>query len=165
MKVIKWRLQIVFSVNSLGSSDQHQQFQQGSNHSSTISSDFFNFVIESILRKAGVHSNGMIFSKSIQLFTYADNIDNIERTECNVTYNASLSMLTTSKNVRRIASRRRPANITSTLWTIFFMATGDFIVVSVETSLSLMSVKTWTLSPKFSCRLLYFAQALLKWKH
>ena len=36
---------------------------------------FFNFVMESVLRKAGVHRNHYFSKKSIQLLAYADDID------------------------------------------------------------------------------------------
>ena len=50
-----------------------------------LSCDLFNFVMESILRKAGVHCSGIIFQKSVQLLAYADDIDIIGRTKRDVT--------------------------------------------------------------------------------
>ena len=50
-----------------------------------LSFDLFNFVLERVLRKAGVHRNSTIFYKSVQFLAYADNIDIIERTLCDVT--------------------------------------------------------------------------------
>ena len=35
----------------------------------------FNFVMDSVLRKAGVYRNGTIFKKSVQLLAYAGDID------------------------------------------------------------------------------------------
>ena len=51
-------------------------FRQGD----PLSCDLFNFVMESVLRKAGVNRNGTIFQKSVQLLAYADDIDIIRRT-------------------------------------------------------------------------------------
>ena len=45
------------------------------------SCDLFNFVMNTVLRKAFVHRNGTIFFKSVQLLAYADNVDNIGRTK------------------------------------------------------------------------------------
>ena len=39
-----------------------------------LSWDLFNFMMESVLRKAGVHRNGTIFQKTVQLLVYADGI-------------------------------------------------------------------------------------------
>ena len=50
-----------------------------------LSCDLFNFVMESVLRKARVHPNGTIFHKSVQLLTHVDEIDIIGRTKRNVT--------------------------------------------------------------------------------
>ena len=41
--------------------------------------------MESALRKTGVHRNGTIFYKSVQLFAYADDIDIIGRTMQDIT--------------------------------------------------------------------------------
>ena len=41
----------------------------------------FNFVIESVLQKAGVHRNGINFQKSVRLLTYTDDIYIIGRTK------------------------------------------------------------------------------------
>ena len=51
-------------------------FRQGD----PLSCDLFNFLMESALRKAGVHGNGTIFYKSVQLLAYSDDIDIIGRT-------------------------------------------------------------------------------------
>ena len=40
-----------------------------------LSCDIFNFLMESLLWKAGVHCNGTIFYKNIQLIAYANDID------------------------------------------------------------------------------------------
>ena len=56
-------------------------FRQGD----PLSCDLFNFLMESVLRKAGVHRNGTIFYKSVQLLAYADDIDIIGRTMRDVT--------------------------------------------------------------------------------
>ena len=58
-----------------------QGFRQGV----PLSCDLYNFVIESVLRKAGVYRNGTIFQKSVQLLAYADDIDIIGRTKRDVT--------------------------------------------------------------------------------
>ena len=50
--------------------DTVRDFRQGD----PLSYDLFNFVMESVLRKAGGHRNGTIFQKSIQLLEYADDI-------------------------------------------------------------------------------------------
>ena len=49
------------------------------------SCELFNFVMESVLRKARVHRNGIIFQKSVQLLAYADNIDIIGCSKPDVT--------------------------------------------------------------------------------
>ena len=54
--------------------DTVQGFRQG---------DLFNFVMENVLRKAGVYHNGTIFQKSVQLLAYAEHI--ILRTKRDVT--------------------------------------------------------------------------------
>ena len=56
-------------------------FRQGD----PLSCDLFNFIMEGILRKAGVHRNGTIFYKGVQLLAYADDIDIIGRTKRDVT--------------------------------------------------------------------------------
>ena len=53
-------------------SDTLGGFTQGD----SLSCDIFNFLMESVLRKAGVHRNG----KCVQLLAYADNIHIIGRT-------------------------------------------------------------------------------------
>ena len=67
--------------------DTAQSFRQGD----SLSCDRFNFLLESVLRKAGVHCNGTIFYKSVQLLAYADDIDIIGRTMRNV--NAVFSVI------------------------------------------------------------------------
>ena len=61
--------------------DSMRGFRQGD----LLSCDLFNFLLESVLRKAGVHRNGTIFCKSFQLLVYADDIDIIGRTMRDVT--------------------------------------------------------------------------------
>ena len=51
--------------------DTVRGFRQGD----PLSCDLFNFVMESVLRKAGPHRSGTIFQKSVQLLAYADDID------------------------------------------------------------------------------------------
>ena len=48
---------------------------RGFRQANPLSYDLFNFLLESVLRKAGVHCNGTIFYKSVQLLAYADDID------------------------------------------------------------------------------------------
>ena len=55
-------------------------FSAGFKQGDPLSCDLFNFLLESVLRKAGVHRNGTIFYKSVQLLAYADDIDIIGRT-------------------------------------------------------------------------------------
>ena len=56
--------------------DTVQGFRQGD----LLLCELFNFLMESVLREAGVHRNGTIFYKSVQLNAYADDIDIIGRT-------------------------------------------------------------------------------------
>ena len=56
-------------------------FRQGD----PLSCDLFNFVMESVLRKTGVHRNGTIFQKNVHLLEYADDSDIIGRTKRDVT--------------------------------------------------------------------------------
>ena len=58
-----------------------QGFRQGD----TLSGDLFNFVTESVLRKTGMHRFGTILQKSVQLLTYAVDVDIIGRTKRDVT--------------------------------------------------------------------------------
>ena len=51
----------------------------------TLSSDFFNFVLKSVLWKAEAHRNVIIFQKSVQLLAYADDNDIIGCTKQDVT--------------------------------------------------------------------------------
>ena len=90
--------------------DTVRGFRQGE----PLSCDLFNFVMESVLRKAGVHRNGTIFQKSVQLLAYADVIAIIGRTKRNL-INTKMGlavnevktkyMFSTSKDVRRIDSQ------------------------------------------------------------
>ena len=50
-----------------------------------LSCDLFNFLSESMPRKAGVYRNDTIFYKSVQLLAYADDVDIIESTMQDVT--------------------------------------------------------------------------------
>ena len=52
-------------------------FRQGD----ALSCDFFNLVLEQIVRRAGVNTEGTIFNKSVQLLGYADDIDIIGRSQ------------------------------------------------------------------------------------
>ena len=53
---------------------------RGFRPSDPLSFDLFNFLSESVLRKAGVHRYVTIFYKSGQLLAYADDIDIFGRT-------------------------------------------------------------------------------------
>ena len=46
-------------------------FRQGD----TLSCDFFNIILEKIVRNSNVNTRGTIFQKSVQLLAYADDID------------------------------------------------------------------------------------------
>ena len=61
--------------------DTVRGFRQGG----PLSCDLFNFLLESVLQKAGVHRNGTVFYKSVQLLVYTDVIDKIGRTMRDVT--------------------------------------------------------------------------------
>ena len=61
--------------------DTLRGFRQGD----PLSCDLFNFVKESVLRKARVYRSGSIFQKSVQLLANADDIDIIGRTKRDVT--------------------------------------------------------------------------------
>ena len=84
--------------------------------------------MQSVLRNPGVHRNGTIFHKSVQLLAYADDIDIIGRTKGDVTatfsaieresiavpYECKIKyMLSTSGDVRRIDSNVTADNYTS----------------------------------------------------
>ena len=93
-------------------------FRQGD----PLSCNLFNFAMEGVLRKAGVHRNGTIFYKSVQLLAYADDIDIIGRCKRDVTAAFSAIekesakvglavnegktkyMLATARNTRRIGT-------------------------------------------------------------
>ena len=68
-------------MNLSESFDTVQGFRQGD----PLSCDLFNFVMESVLRNAGVHRSGTFFQKSVQLLTCGDDIDIIGRTKRDVT--------------------------------------------------------------------------------
>ena len=57
---------------------------RGFRQSDPLSCDLFNFVMESVLRKAVVHPNGTIFQKSVQLLANDDDINIIGRTKRDV---------------------------------------------------------------------------------
>ena len=59
--------------------------ERGFRQGDPLSCDLFNIIMEGILRKAGVHRNGTIFYKGVQLLAYADDIDIIGRTKRDVT--------------------------------------------------------------------------------
>ena len=61
--------------------DTVRGFRQGD----PLSCDLFNFLMKSVLRKAGVHRNGTIFYKTVQLLSYADDIHIRGRTVRDVT--------------------------------------------------------------------------------
>ena len=48
---------------------------RGFRQDNRLSCNLLNFVMESVLRKAGVYCNATIIQKSVQLFAYADDID------------------------------------------------------------------------------------------
>ena len=93
-------------------------FRQGD----PLSCNLFNFVMEGVLRKAGVHRNGTIFYKCVQLLAYADDIDIIGRCKRDVTAAFSAIekessrvglavnegktkyMLSTTRNTRRVGT-------------------------------------------------------------
>ena len=80
-----------------------------------LSCAIFNFVMESALGKKGVHRNGTIFEKSIQLLTYADDIDIIGRSKRDVTANfsaierqsAKMRLAVNESNTKHMLSTRR----------------------------------------------------------
>ena len=107
--------------------DTVRGFRQGD----PLSCDLFKFVMESVLRKAGVHRSGIIFQKSVQLLVYAEDIDIIGRTKRDVTAAFSAiereskskmglavnggktkHMFSTSRDVRRIDARITADNYT-----------------------------------------------------
>ena len=50
-----------------------------------ISCNLFNFVVDSVLRKAGVHCNCNVYQTSFQSLTYSDIIDSLGHTKRDVT--------------------------------------------------------------------------------
>ena len=64
--------------------DTVQSIRQGN----PLSCNLFNFVIESVLRKAEVHRDGTIFQKSVQLLAYADDIIEGIKRDINVAFSA-----------------------------------------------------------------------------
>ena len=58
-----------------------QVFRQGD----PLLCDRFNFLMESVLRNAGVHRHGTIFQQNVQLLAYANDIDNIGRSKRDAT--------------------------------------------------------------------------------
>ena len=59
--------------------------ERGFRQGGPLSCDLFNFIMEGILRKAGVHRKGTIFYKGVQILAYADDIYIIRRTRRDVT--------------------------------------------------------------------------------
>ena len=47
---------------------------QGFRKDDPLSCDISNFIVESVLRKVGVHRNGTFFYKSVQILAYVDDI-------------------------------------------------------------------------------------------
>ena len=80
-----------------------QGFRQGD----PLSCDHFNFVMESILRKAGVYCNNTIFQNSVQFLTYADDLDIIDRTKGDVIKRESI-VLTTKNAFEKLQLNMRP---------------------------------------------------------
>ena len=57
---------------------------RGFREGDSLSCDLFDFLMESVPQKAGMHRNGTIFYKSVQIFPYADDIDIMGRTMLDV---------------------------------------------------------------------------------
>ena len=53
---------------------------RGFSQGDLLSCDLFNFLLENVLRKAGVHRNGTIFYKSLQLLVYVEDVEIVGRT-------------------------------------------------------------------------------------
>ena len=84
--------------------DTVRRFRQGD----PLACDLFNFVMESVMKKAGIHRNGTIFQKSGHLLAYADYIDIIGRTKRDVTAAFSAVLLIESRNLFILAPTLPP---------------------------------------------------------
>ena len=111
MQIRLYRMTLINSCSSvkvgMGLSepfDTLRGFRQGN----PLSCDLLNFVMDSILRKAGVHRSGTIFQKSVQLLAYADDIDIIGRTKRDVT--AAFSAIERESNCHKLNHNYPEAN-------------------------------------------------------
>ena len=115
--------------------------------------------MESVLRKAGVHRNGTVFCKSVQLLAYADDIDIIGRTKQDVTAAFSAIeresskmglavnegktkyMLSTSRDARRIDSQITADNYTfDTVKEVIYL--GSAVTTKNDVSLEIKRIIT-----------------------
>lgn len=74
------RCSIKIGNNLTDQFDVKKGFRQGD----ALSCDFFNIVLEGIVKNSNVNTRGTIFQKSVQLLAYADDIDIIGRTQRDV---------------------------------------------------------------------------------
>ena len=122
--------------------DSVSGFRQGE----LLSCDLFNFVMESVLRKARVHHNGTIFQESDQLLAYSDVIpafSAIDRESTNIALG-----LKTKQSLVVIDKRRIDFQITADNYT--FNTVMEFIYlgsdVTTKNDVSLMIKRSITLA-------------------
>ena len=77
---------------------EHFDTVQGFRQGGSVIMRPLNFDKESVLRKAGVHRNGVIFQKSVQLLVYAGDIKIIGLTKQDVT--AAFSVIERESNLQ-----------------------------------------------------------------
>ena len=129
--------------------DTMRGFRQGD----PLSWDLFYFVMENVLRKAGVHRNRTIFHKSVQLLAYADGIAIIGQTKRDVTVAFSvierepiidLSSALTTKNDVSLEFKRKITLGNRCYYGLKSQLTKLILYKTLILSVLLCSTEVWT---------------------
>lgn len=72
------------AIKTSGDPSASFETKNGFRQGDALSCDFFNICLEKIVRESGTNTRGTIFSKSVQLLAYADDIDIIGRNQRSV---------------------------------------------------------------------------------